>query len=110
MLASTAVTLLAGCAVQMQRCVDSSDRVVDPAHCSAASQPGYHYYYGGSGSYELGSLAMAGTLMPEPDQHYSLTSGTTRDGFGTFFSAYAEDILFVAAMGVVLVTTGSFTS
>ncbi|WP_263380594.1 hypothetical protein [Granulicella paludicola] len=109
MLASTAVTLLAGCSVQMQRCIDTSNRVVEPAHCSVIPHDGYSYYYGGLGSYEVGSIALDGAFQPEDGELYSLT-GTVREGFGTFFSEYAVDILFVAAIGIVIVTTGSFTS
>ena len=96
-LASAAVALLSGCKPDMQRCVDESNRVVDPSNCktlrSGSTQtmmgPGgghfYRYYYGGGGSYVLGTAAMGGSYTPESGHGYSMTNGTARGGFGSSF-------------------------
>ncbi len=101
LLASTAALLLTGCGPEMQRCVDQQNHVVDPKFCQGqplaqqqSSQPGYvpviipyHYYYGGSGGYGLGSTVSGGSFTPLSGHSYSLTSGTSRGGFGhSFFS------------------------
>jgi hypothetical protein len=44
----------------------------------------YHYYYGGYGGYGLGSAVRGGSYVPSPGRSYS--TGTTRGGFGGFFS------------------------
>jgi hypothetical protein len=98
-LASAAVAMLAGCRPDMQRCVDEGNRVVDPGYCNTL-QPGsrqttvgpssgahiYRYYYGGGGSYAVGSTATEGSYVPESGRSYSTTSGTARGGFGSSFS------------------------
>jgi hypothetical protein len=96
-LASTAALLLTGCGPEMQRCVDQQNHVVDPKFCQGqplaqqpGSQPGYvpyHYYYGGSGGYSLGSTVSGGSFTPASGHSYSLTSGTSRGGFGSSFSS-----------------------
>lgn len=101
LLASTAALLLAGCGPEMQRCVDQQNHVVDAKFCQGqplaqqqGSQPGYvpivipyHYYYGGSGGYGLGSSVSGGSFTPASGHSYSLTSGTSRGGFGSSFSS-----------------------
>jgi hypothetical protein len=104
LLASTAALLLTGCGPEMQRCVDQQNHVVDPSFCknlptqqAVQPQPGggvspivplllYHYYYGGGGGYGLGSTVYGGSYAPAAGHNYSLTSGTSRGGFGHFFS------------------------
>ena len=102
-LASAAVALLSGCKPDMQRCVDESNRVVDPSDCktlqSGSTQttvgPGgghfYRYYYGGGGSYVPGTAAMGGSYAPEEGHSYSTTNGTARGGFGSSFSDSGGD-------------------
>lgn len=98
-LASAAAVLLSGCRPDMQRCVDEGNRVVDPSLCKAAGagntqstmRPGagphfYRYYYGGGGSYALGSVVTGGSYARESGRSYSTTSGTARGGFGSSFS------------------------
>jgi hypothetical protein len=98
-LASAAVALLSGCKPEMQRCVDESNRVVDPSDCktlqSGSTQTTvgpsggshfYRYYYGGGGSYVPGTAAMGGSYAPESGHSYSTTNGTARGGFGSSFS------------------------
>ncbi len=50
----------------------------------------YHYYYGGSGGRSPGSYVTGGTTTPIPGRAYvngsGVRSGTTRGGFGRFFS------------------------
>jgi hypothetical protein len=100
LLASAAVTLLAGCGPEMERCVDQQNHVVDSSFCKnlpppqASNNPGssapffpYRYYYGGGGSYGYGSVVSGGSFAPVPGHSYSLTSGTTRGGFGKLFSS-----------------------
>ena len=102
LVASTAALLLAGCGPEMQRCVDQQNHVVDPSFCknlpTAQQQqpnsvhPGfiampYRYYYGGSGGYGLGSTVSGGDYTPVSGHSYSLTSGTSRGGFGHSFSS-----------------------
>lgn len=98
-LASTALGLLTGChGPEMQRCVDSNNRVVDPGLCQSSSSGSgshggggfYHYYYGGSGSYARGSTAVGGTTEPTAGHSYSVTNGTARGGFGSSFSGGGE--------------------
>lgn len=94
LLASTALGLLSGCrGPEMQRCVDSNNRVVDPNLCSANSTGHggggyipYRYYYGGRGSYTPGSTVEGGSTEPAAGHSYSTTTGTARGGFGSSFS------------------------
>jgi hypothetical protein len=107
LLASTAALLLAGCGPDMQRCVDQQNHVVDPSFCKnlptqqpVRQQNGsfipyapllYHYYYGGGGGYGIGSTVYGGSDAPAAGHSYSLTSGTSRGGFGhSFFSGGGE--------------------
>ncbi len=106
LLASTAALLLTGCGPEMQRCVDQHNHVVDPSFCknlptqrpvqeqSSSFIPYapllYHYYYGGGGGYGLGSTVYGGSYSPETGHSYSLTSGTSRGGFGHSFSSGGE--------------------
>ena len=50
----------------------------------------YHYYYGGTGSRDRGSFVYGGSLTPVPGRSYvnssGVRSGTSRGGFGSFFS------------------------
>ena len=120
LLASSAVVFLAGCGPQMQRCIDEQNRVSDPAFCKDLPVAGsevarlhngaYRYYYGGSGDYEMGTYVTDGAIAPAPGQQYSLTDGTSRKGFGTFFSDNSEMLIFVAAFGIVFVTASAFNS
>jgi hypothetical protein len=100
-LASAAVALLSSChsGPEMQRCVDQNNHVVDPKFCKnlpqANAQNGqqplmpypypYHFYYGGYGGYGLGSTVAGGGLVPSSGHSYSITSGTSRGGFGSSF-------------------------
>ncbi len=73
----------------MQRCVDKLGNVAPENLCQQEQQqshgfgyvPLYRYYYGGWGSYDLGSRAGGGSLAPTPGVKYS----TTRGGFGRAF-------------------------
>ena len=105
LLASTAALLLTGCGPEMQRCVDQQNHVVDTSFCKnlPTQQPGqqqqsggvspivplllYHYYYGGGGGYGIGSSVYGGSYAPASGHSYSLTSGTSRGGFGHSFSS-----------------------
>lgn len=91
LLASTAAALLAGChsGPEMQRCVDGQNRVVDASLCRPgfSSGTGYHFYYGGRGSYATGSSATDGSATPSSGHSYSTTTGTSRGGFGGSFHA-----------------------
>jgi hypothetical protein len=93
LLAATALALLTGCREpQMKRCVDENNKVVDQSFCQDQNQnqpqnnsighiPGFHFYYGGSGSFDPGTIATGGSLMPASGVSYS----TTRGGFGSSF-------------------------
>lgn len=95
LLASAAAALLTGChsGPDMQRCVDAQNHVVDATYCQAGATrrgyagggTGFHYYYGGRGSYTPGSVATDGGTSPESGHSYSTTSGTARGGFGSSF-------------------------
>jgi hypothetical protein len=114
LLASAAVTLSTGCHQQpeLQRCVDETNRVVDPKLCNlppGSQQPLngtghssntvflphiYRYYYGGLGGYTLGSIVNGGSYTPLSGHSYSTTagravssSGTSRGGFGSSFGS-----------------------
>jgi hypothetical protein len=98
LLASAALTILAGCRdEQMQRCVDQHNVVVDDSFCQ--TQPGqqnnnyyhppggiYRYYYGGAGSYSPGSAATGGGFSPQTGHSYA----TSRGGFGSSFGGEGE--------------------
>jgi len=97
LLAAASLSLLAGCNKQMQRCVDEHNNVVDDSLCK--NQPNaqqqrpdghggfifvplpYRYYYGGYGTYGIGSQAGGGSYTPTPGASY-----TTRGGFGSSFA------------------------
>ena len=99
-LASAAVALLSGCKPEMQRCVDENNRVMDPSYCKTLESNStqttvgpsggahvYRYYYGGGGSYAVGSTATDGSYAPASGHSYSTTTGTARGGFGSSFSS-----------------------
>ena len=107
LLTAAAVSILTGCRPkQMQRCVDEHDNVVDDKLCDA--QPGgaqtvvrqrpdghggfvpiiipmYRNYYGGAGSYGVGSHVYGGAYQPQQDQNYRTSSGGGYHGGGGFF-------------------------
>lgn len=107
LLAAAAVSILTGCRPkQMQRCVDEHENVVDDKFC--ADQPGgaqtvvqqrpdghggfvpiiipmYRYYYGGSGTYGMGSHVYGGGYQPQRDENYRTSSGGGYHGGGGFF-------------------------
>lgn len=101
LLASAALSLLAGCRHQeMKRCVDDHNVVVDNSLCEAqqnqnqqrpagSGYPGYwpyHYYYGGYGGFGLGSVANGGSATPRAGASYS----TSRGGFGSTHASGGE--------------------
>ena len=95
LLASTALGLATGCrSPEMQRCVDQNNHVVDSSLCRSGSYGGggggsgslYRSYYGGSGSYRVGSTAEGGSTEPASGHSYSTTTGTERGGFGSSFA------------------------
>ncbi len=98
LLAATALALLTGCREpQMQRCVDENNKIVDQSFCrdqdrqpqnnSITHIPTFHYYYGGYGGFDPGTIATGGSLTPVSGISYS----TTRGGFGSsFFSGGSE--------------------
>ena len=101
LLASAALSLLAGCRHQeMKRCVDDHNVVVDNSLCDAQQNqnqqrpvtggyPGYwpyHYYYGGYGGFGLGSVANGGSVTPRSGASYS----TSRGGFGSTHASGGE--------------------
>jgi hypothetical protein len=94
LLAATALVLLTGCREpQMKRCVDENNKIVDQSFCHDQNQsqqpqnnttvpiPGFHFYYGGSGSFDPGTIATGGSLTPTSGISYS----TVRGGFGSSF-------------------------
>lgn len=98
-LASAAAVLLSGCKPDMQRCVDESNRVMDPGYCKMLQQGStqttvgpsggahvYRWYYGGGGSYVPGTVVTGGGYAPASGHSYSVTNGTARGGFGSSFS------------------------
>ena len=119
LLASTALAFLAGCRQpEMQRCVDENNKVGDDQLC--ANQPPetaqqaeqrrqlneqrqhnglgilpyialYHFYYGGSGNRNIGSIVSGGSTSPVSGRTYvngsGVRSGTSRGGFGRSFSS-----------------------
>jgi uncharacterized membrane protein YgcG len=92
-LASAAVALLSGCKPEMQRCVDESNHVADPAFCKSGGNTrvmtgvphSYRWYYGGGGSYVPGTVVGGGRYAPAGGHSYSETNGTARGGFGSSF-------------------------
>jgi hypothetical protein len=91
LLASAALTLLSACKqMQMKRCVDARNVVVDDAFCDNQSvhQPNnnnigsFRWYYGGTGNYYPGSTASGGGYAPASGFSYA----TARGGFGSSFS------------------------
>jgi hypothetical protein len=96
LLAAAALSFLAGCNRQMQRCVDEHNNVVDDSFCknqpNAQQRPDghggflpiifpYRYYYGGWGGFGLGTQVGGGSYTPAPGASY-----TTRGGFGSSFA------------------------
>jgi hypothetical protein len=97
LLTAAALSLLTGCHREMQRCVDEHNNVVDDSLCQNQSNQQqqrpdghggfilvpspYRYYYGGWGSYGLGTQAGGGSFTPAAG-----TSYTTRGGFGSSFA------------------------
>ena len=92
LLAAAALSLLTGCRrPQMQRCVDENNNVVDDSFCKGqpdaqqnTNDPFHHsyrFYYGGWGSYGLGTQVGGGSYVPTPGASY-----TTRGGFGSSFA------------------------
>ena len=90
LLASAALALTAGCKrPEMQRCVDRLGNVAPENLCVQEQQqshgigyiPLYRYYYGGWGSYDIGSRTGGGSFTPAEGVRYS----TTRGGFGRAF-------------------------
>lgn len=96
LLTAAALGLLTACRKpEMQRCVDEHNRVVDDNLCKNLPNQQqlnngyhggmpffpYHYYYGGYGSYGLGSTVSGGSFAPSSGHSYS--SSTTRGGFGS---------------------------
>jgi hypothetical protein len=96
LLAATALSILTGCHREMQRCVDEHNNVVDDSLCQ--NQPAqqqrpdghggfifvplpYRFYYGGYGSYGIGTHADGGSFTPTAGRSY-----TTRGGFGSSFA------------------------
>ena len=93
LLISTAIAMTGCRGPEMQRCVDSQNRVVDQGLCGSSGPHGggggaggYRSYYGGKGSYQTGTTAEGGSTEPISGHSYSLTSGTSRGGFGSSFS------------------------
>jgi hypothetical protein len=90
LLAGAALGLMAGCRrPEMQRCVDQLGNVAPENLCREEQQqshpfgyvPLYRFYYGGWGSYDIGSRVDGGSFTPVPGARYS----TTRGGFGSAF-------------------------
>ena len=100
LLAAAALAMTTGCQKpEMQRCVDENNKVVDDKFCAnLPTQQGvqqrpdghggfipiifpYRYYYGGWGTYGLGTQVGGGSFTPAAG-----TSYTTRGGFGSSFA------------------------
>ena len=85
--------MLTGCRqLQMQRCVDEHNVVVDDSLCNWPQQQNpngghypvpYRWYYGGAGTYYPGSTASGGGYAPMAG--YSYANSTSRGGFGSSF-------------------------
>jgi hypothetical protein len=96
LLAAAALALNTGCRqTQMARCVDEQNRVVDDKYCDNPEQyrfvgpygtygPIYRPYYGGGGSYFIGSTATGGSYSPSSGESYA--TSTSRGGFGSSFA------------------------
>ena len=79
---------------EQQRCVDEQNHVVDDKFCANQPQqqpgqslvfvPPYRYYYGGTGSYSIGSVATGGGYTRSSGASYA--TSTSRGGFGSSFS------------------------
>ena len=92
LVAAAALALLSGCRKpQMQRCVDEQNHVVPDSFCQNPQHTGsglgfvpiYRYYYGGSGSYSVGSGVSGGGYVPSSGASYA--TSTSRGGFGSTF-------------------------
>jgi hypothetical protein len=92
LLAATALALLTGCRQpQMQRCVDEQNHVVPDSFCQNPQQtrtpngyvPIYRFYYGGSGTYNVGSFVSGGSYNAVSGASYA--TSTSRGGFGSTF-------------------------
>jgi hypothetical protein len=75
-------------------CYDATNHLVASDYCNSPQNvhptssgfvylPMYRYYYGGSGSYGVGSVATGGGYTPSSGASYA--SSTTRGGFGSSF-------------------------
>jgi hypothetical protein len=93
LLASAMLIVLTGCRqIQMQRCVDGHNIVVDDSFCENPPTPHpnnnvhpntlYRYYYGGAGTYYPGSVATGGNYAPTPAQAYATSRGGFNSGRG----------------------------
>jgi hypothetical protein len=92
LLATLAVSLTSCNRKEMQRCVDDHDIVVSDQYCEQGynnsyprTGPGYHWYYGGRGSYILGTSASGGGVTPHDGFSSVRSSGASvsRGGFGS---------------------------
>jgi len=87
LLAATALALMTGCRPpQMKRCVDEQNHVVPDSMCQEqlmTNSPAYRYYYGGSGSYNSGSIVSGGSYTSVSGVSYA--TSTSRGGFGSSF-------------------------
>ncbi|WP_263410580.1 hypothetical protein [Terriglobus tenax] len=105
LLASTALALLTACKEkEMQRCVDEHDQVVADNLCQGQPVtrteqrpdghggfvpfiiPMYRTYYGGYGSYDIGSRVGGGGYAPLAGHSYG--TSVSRGGFGRSFSSH----------------------
>jgi hypothetical protein len=85
------LALMTGCRQpQMKRCVDEHNNIVPDSFCqnpqttgAYGNVPMYRYYYGGFGSYNVGSPATGGGYVPSSGASYA--TGTSRGGFGSSF-------------------------
>jgi hypothetical protein len=92
LLAAVALAISTGCRnPQMQRCVDEQNHVVPDSFCQNPQQqrnsygyvPMYRYYYGGTGSYNVGSAVSGGSYTAVSGASYA--TSTSRGGFGSSF-------------------------
>jgi len=91
LLAAAALALTTGCRKpQMQRCVDEQNKVVDDSLCNNPQLthsptggyfPMYRYYYGGGGSYAIGTPVTGGSYTAVSGATYA--TSTSRGGFGS---------------------------
>ncbi len=80
------------------KCIDDKNNLLPDAACQNAQSttshspglylPMYRYYYGGFGSFDLGSTVSGGSYTAISGQSYS--SSTTRGGFGSSGSSADE--------------------